>query len=242
MMKLRSKDGRILQVDLDVIKHMVTIQTMLDCPGVQDNNNDDDDEPVPIFTISGEFIEKLVGWTQYHIENSDQLDYKDWCNQFFMDNLKDIFVLEDGAKYLDLRSYLDTTESFMDKKFQLLTNTEDFVNNISSDRLGDLLARDTLGVPSEQDVFESLKSWISSDPEVRSGNIPELIPHIRAHFLCRSFIEENVKTMLENHSNPGLCHQLNYDNKTPRYGYELCIVALHENSDGKCLKYLDSKV
>ena len=99
-----------------------------------------------------------------------------------------------------------------------------------------------MGVPSEQDVFESLKSWISSDPEERSKNIPELIPHIRAHFLCRSFIEENVKTMLENHSNPGLCHQLNYDNKTPRYGYELCIVALYENNDGKCLKYLDSKV
>ena len=49
--KLRAKDGKILKVSQDVIKQMVTIQTMLDCPGVE-NNNDDDDEPIPIFAVN----------------------------------------------------------------------------------------------------------------------------------------------------------------------------------------------
>ena len=239
MIKLWSKDGKILNVDMDVIKHMVIIQTMLDCPGVEDNN--DDDEPIPIFTINGEVIEKLVCWTRYHLENNNNyLDYKVWCHQFFMENLKDIFVLEDAAKYLDLRSYLDTTEVIMDKNFQLLTNNKLFLKTISRDRLGDLLARDTLDVPSEQVVLESLNSWISSDPEERSKSLQELIPHIRANFLFHSVIEENLKTMQENPSYHQL--NLNYDNKIPRYGYELCIVALHETNDSRYLKYLDLKV
>ena len=39
-----------------------------------------------------------------------------------------------------------------------------------------------------------------------------------------------------------LCHQLNFDIKTPRQGYDEYIVAVHMREDGGCLKYLDSKV
>ena len=98
IVNLRAKDGKILKVPKDVIKQMVTIQTMLDCPGVEDNN-DDDDEPIPIFAINGEVLDKLVRWTKYHIEKTDKgADYKVWSDQFFMDNLDEIFVLEEGAK------------------------------------------------------------------------------------------------------------------------------------------------
>ena len=147
---------------------MLTIQTMLDCPGVEDNN-DDDDEPIPIFAINGGVLDKLVSWTKYHIEKTDKgADYKVWSDQFFMDNLDEIFVLEEGAKYLDLRSYLNITEILMDEKFQLLSHTESFMRNISSDRFGEVLARDTLNVQNEETVFESLVFWMSMDPEGRS--------------------------------------------------------------------------
>ena len=32
------------------------------------------------------------------------------------------------------------------------------------------------------------------------------------------------------------------ENKTPRQGFEQCIVALHRRDHGRCLKYLDTKV
>ena len=38
ILKLRAKDGKIIKVDPNVIKEMVTIQTMLDCPGVEEIN------------------------------------------------------------------------------------------------------------------------------------------------------------------------------------------------------------
>ena len=159
-----------------------------------------------------------------------------------MDNLSEIFVLEEGAKYLDLRSYLNITEILMDEKFQLLSHTESFMRNISSDRFGELLARDTLNVPNEQTVFESLVFWMSVDPEERSKCLEDLVPDIRAHFLPRKFIDEHFKTFVMKHGNPELCHKLNCEIKTPRQGYEHAAVALIEKEEGECLKYLDIKV
>ena len=241
IIKLQAKDGKILKVSQDIIKQMVAIQTMLDCPGVEDN--DDDDEPIPIFAVNGEVLDKLVKWTEYHIKNTDNSpDYKVWSDQFFMDNFQEIFVLEEGAKYLDLRSYLHITEILMDEKFQLLSKNESFMRNIPSDRFGELLARDTLNVPNEQTVFESLVFWMNLDPDERSKCLEDLVPHIRVFFLPGKFIDEHFKTFLLKHGNPDLCDKLNYESKTPRHEYEHVAVALIEKEEGECLKYLDIKV
>ena len=240
MIKLRAKDGKILNVPFNVIKQMVTIQTMLDCPGVEDNN--DEDDPIPIFVVNGEVLEKLIRWTKYHIENTDKPSNKVWNYQFFMDNLREIFVLEEAAKYLELRSYMNITEILMDENFQLLSNTEGFMRNISSDRFGELLSRDTLNVSNEQTVFESLVYWMSVNSEERSRSLEGMVPHIRAHFLPGKYIDEHVKTFLIKHGNPDLCEKLKYKSKTPRQGYEYVAVALFEMKDGRCLKYLDAKV
>ena len=129
---------------------------------------------------------------------------------------------------------------FIDSHFELITSTEAF-KNLSSEKLGDLLARDTLNVPSEEVVFESLETWISADPEKRSASLGDLIPSIRAHFLPPQFIEY-VKNFLVDHIQPDLCLQLNYESKTPRHGYNQSIVTVQTREDGKCLMYLDSKV
>ena len=243
MIKLRAKDGKILKVPKDVIKQMVAIQTMLDCPGVEDNNDDDDDEAIPIFAVNGQVLDKLVKWTKLHMENTNKsADYKVWNNQFFMDTLSEIFVLEEGAKYLDLRSYLNITEILMDEKFQLLSKTESFMRNISSDRFGELLARDTLNVPNEETLFESIVLWMSMDPKERSRCLEDLVPHIRAFFLPGKYIDDHLKTFLLKHGNPDLCYKLNYESKTPRQGYEYVAVDLFKKEGGRCLKYLDTKV
>ena len=219
IIKLLAKDGKLLEVAQDVIKQMVTIQSMLDCPLVDDNN--DDDKPIPIFAVNGEVLDKLVKWTKCHLENTNNaFDCKVWSDKFFMENLDEILVLEEGAKYLDLRSYLKTSEILMDEKFQVLSNTESFMRNISRERFGELLARDTLNVPNEEAVFKSLAFWISMDPEERSKFLDDLVPNIRAHFLPRYFVDKHLKAFLKKHGNPDLCHKLNYKSTTPRQEYE----------------------
>ena len=159
LVKLLSADKKIVLVDQDVIKQMMTIQTMMDCPLVEESEDDDeskeDDDDIPKVAVNGEVLEKLVGWTKYHLENKDKSDYKAWSHQFFMDNLENIFMFEEGAKFLGLLSYLDSNDTFMDENFQALSNTE-AMRNISYDRLGLLISRDTLDVPTEQVVVETL--------------------------------------------------------------------------------------
>ena len=78
----------------------------------------------------------------------------------------------------------------------MTTATEAF-RNLSSEGLRALLARETLNVPSEEVVFESLDTWISADPEERSKCLHDLIPYIRASFLPSQFIEHVNNYLLE---------------------------------------------
>ena len=124
--------------------------------------------------------------------------------------------------------------------FELITTTEAF-KNLSQEKLGLLVSRDGLNVSEEQTVVQSLEIWVSADPEERTECLLDLLPFIRASFLSSQSVAD-LKKFLVNHSQPNLCHKLNFDNKTPRQGYVQCIVAVHEKEGGSCLKYLDTKV
>ena len=126
----------------------------------------------------------------------------------------------------------------------MITTTEAF-KNLSPEEFGLLLARDSLNVPSEQTVVQSLETWIYADSDLRSKSLEDLLPNIRASFLPSQSIDD-MRNFLVNYRNPDLCLQLNFDDKTPRQGYEQCIVAVHkQEKEGRIrrsLKYLDTKV
>merc|ERR1712126_289317 len=248
--KLKSSDNQIFIVDEDIVRKMVTIQTMLDSLGDDDDSNNND-EPIPIYSVNGEVLDKVIEWTKYHVENQDKSisennkvwsdNFGAWIDQksfFFMTNLKNIFLLMEAGDYLEIESLLIDSQLFIDENFVIITTTEAF-KNFSHDKLAMLLARDSLEVTSEQTVFESLLSWISEDPVEKLNDLEELLPHIRANFLTGQFIDDKVKTFLK-HKN--LDYKLNYKNKTPRIGYEECIViVLNNNCYNYSLAYLDLK-
>ena len=233
--KLESLDKKIVIVDQNVIKQMVTIQNMLENERDDTNNN----EPIPIYAANGEILEKVVEWTKHHIKTTEKSVIKAWGDQFFRTNLEKIFQIEEAADYLEVKTLCVDGQVFQ-RNFELFTSTEAF-KNLSQEKLGMLLSGDGLNVPSEEAVFESLKNWISADPEERSQCLGDLIPYIRAFFLTSQVIED-VKYFLVMHSQPHLCQQLNFHNRTPRQGYDQCIVGLHKQEGKECLKYLDTKV
>ena len=233
--KLESLDKKIVIVDQNVIKQMVTIQNMLENERDDTNNN----EPIPIYAANGEILEKVVEWTKHHIETTEKSVIKAWGDQFFRTNLEKIFQIEKAADYLEVKTLCIEGEVFQ-RNFELFTTTEAF-KNLSREKLGLLLSRNDLNGPGEQRVVQSLETWISTDPEERSAYLKDIVPYIRASFLPRQFIEY-VKNFLVDHSLPDLCLQLNYESKTPRHGYDQLIVTVQTREDGKCLMYLDSKV
>lgn len=70
--------------------------------------------------------------------------------------------------------------------------------------MGKLLASDDLNVPSEQDVFHSLMSWIQHDPNAREKHIPELLALVRLPLLQPSFIMDHVESVCASNE----CQQL----------------------------------
>jgi len=218
-LKLKSSDGKIFN-------------TMLDSLG--GDSDTDEDEIIPIYTINGEILQKIVRWTRHFLyNNSFKSDFKCWSDQFFLTNLENTFQIAEGADYLEINSLLEECQDFIDEHFKELTATKGF-KNLSQQKLISLLARDSLNVPNEEVVFQSLMSWLSADPEERTKYLEDLIPQIRAHFLSEQFLCEKLK-------NPDLSHQLNYENRTPRSAYEHCIIVLHENKGFRQLKHLDTK-
>lgn len=75
---------------------------------------------------------------------------------------------------------------------------------MNAEQLGKLLASDDLNVPSEQDVFHSLMSWIQHDPSIREKHIPELLALVRLPLLQPSFIMDHVESVCASNE----CQQL----------------------------------
>lgn len=70
-----------------------------------------------------------------------------------------------------------TCQNFM----QVSRNQEFF--QLSCEQLSNLLKSDDLNVPTEQEVFHALMSWVQSDSDNREKHIPELLALIRLPLL-----------------------------------------------------------
>ena len=153
------------------------------------------DEPIPIYTVNGETLVKVIEWTKYQPTSQDLA----WGDQFFKMYLEKISQIEKAADYLEVKTLCIDGQVFQ-RNFELFTTTEAF-KNLSREKLGLLLSEDGLNVPSEKVVFESLKTWISADPEERSASLEDLLPYIRASFLPSQFIDD-LKNFLVKQNNP----------------------------------------
>lgn len=56
----------------------------------------------------------------------------------------------------------------------------------------ELISRDTITVPSEEKVYESVLTWVNYDPEVRGQHLPQLMEHVRLPLLERDYLIQKV--------------------------------------------------
>ena len=103
VLKLQSSEGEVIQVDCDLVKQMLTIQTMIDDLGGQD-----DDGVIPIPNVNSEVLHRIISWTQKYKEETDKESLLLWQNEYF-DNEGVTKILEIilGADYLDVKSLMN---------------------------------------------------------------------------------------------------------------------------------------
>ena len=61
--KLQSSDGEIFEVDVEIAKQSVTIKTMLEDLGMDDEG---DDDPVPLPNVNAAILKKAIQWCTHH--------------------------------------------------------------------------------------------------------------------------------------------------------------------------------
>merc|ERR1712156_1416381 len=64
---LQSSDEKIFKEDLDVVKKSITIRTMLEDLGVEQNNDEEEvKEVLPLPNIDSEVLRKVIDWCEEH--------------------------------------------------------------------------------------------------------------------------------------------------------------------------------
>ncbi|XP_037570030.1 S-phase kinase associated protein 1 SKP1-related A isoform X2 [Amblyomma americanum] len=114
--KLQSSDGEVFEVDVEIAKASVTIKTMLEDLGM----DDDEDEVVPLPNVNSAILKKVIHWATYHKddppppeddENKEKRtdDISSWDADFLKVDQGTLFELILAANYLDIKGLLDVT-------------------------------------------------------------------------------------------------------------------------------------
>ena len=108
--QLQSSDGEVFRVDIEIAKQSVTIRTMLEDLGM----DEDEEEPVPLPNVNAAILKKVIQWCTYHKddppppeddENKEKRtdDISSWDSDFLKVDQGTLFELILAANYLDIK-------------------------------------------------------------------------------------------------------------------------------------------
>jgi len=114
--QLQSSDGEVFKVDIEIAKQSVTIKTMLEDLGMEE----DEEEPVPLPNVNAAILKRVIQWCTYHKddppppeddENKEKRtdDISSWDSDFLKVDQGTLFELILAANYLDIKGLLDVT-------------------------------------------------------------------------------------------------------------------------------------
>jgi len=116
--KLQSNDNppQCFVVDVEIAKKSVTIKTLLEDLGL----DEEDDEPVPLPNVNAAILKKVIEWATHHKddpplpedeENKEKRtdDISSWDSDFLKVDQGILFELILAANYLDIKGLLDVT-------------------------------------------------------------------------------------------------------------------------------------
>ena len=112
--RLQSSDSETFEIDVEIAKASMTIKTMLEDLGM----DEDDDEPIPLPNVNAAILRKVIQWATHHKddppppeddENKEKRtdDIETWDQEFLKVDQGTLFELILAANYLDIKGLLD---------------------------------------------------------------------------------------------------------------------------------------
>jgi len=104
-LKLVSKEGRKIEVDINKIKELKTVTSFLNCDELEaDIIELEEDYEVPLEDVSYDILVKIYKMCEYEYNilsvNTTEQDKFNWYNSYFTCSNDDLFELLNGADYL----------------------------------------------------------------------------------------------------------------------------------------------
>ncbi|NWZ43889.1 KLH17 protein, partial [Brachypodius atriceps] len=122
---------------------------------------------------------------------------RDACCKFLLSQL-------DPSNCLGIRGFADThscsdllksAHKYVLQHFVEVSKTEEFML-LPLKQVLDLISSDSLNVPSEEEVYRAVLSWVKHDVDSRRQHVPRLMKCVRLPLLSRDFLMSNVDTEL----------------------------------------------
>ncbi|XP_076848127.1 kelch-like protein 17 isoform X2 [Brachyhypopomus gauderio] len=122
---------------------------------------------------------------------------RDACCKFLLSQL-------DPSNCLGIRGFADThscsdllksAHKYVLQHFVEVSKTEEFML-LPLKQVLDLISSDNLNVPSEEEVYRAVLSWVKHDIDARRQHVPRLMKCVRLPLLTRDFLISSVDTEL----------------------------------------------
>lgn len=98
-LELSSNDGRTFALHMDAAKLSVFVTNMIEDATL--------DGPIPLSTIDGDTLEKIVEYCVYHQEEKDPAEVQRWDQAYLNMNDKLLFNVIMAANFLEIKALLD---------------------------------------------------------------------------------------------------------------------------------------
>ena len=114
VLNIQTADEEIFKVDMDVARQSVTIRTMLDNLGIEEDNDSEDTIPILKDEVTGAVFEKCLVWMEknrgkpdYADDDVDGLKLLDWEKDFVDMPVPEMFAILIAGDFLEIKGLIN---------------------------------------------------------------------------------------------------------------------------------------
>uniref|UniRef100_U5EHJ6 Kelch-like protein diablo n=1 Tax=Corethrella appendiculata TaxID=1370023 RepID=U5EHJ6_9DIPT len=117
------------------------------------------------------------------------------CADFLISRFhpQNVLGIRHFADSLSCTALITAADKYIHHYFKEVSLSDDFLA-LNFDELIDIIRRDELNVPNEENIFEACMKWVKFDQETRSDYLPQVLAKIRLPLLSPQFLADRVAT------------------------------------------------
>lgn len=121
------------------------------------------------------------------------LTVRDACANFLITkfNAHNVLGISQFAETLGCVDLVNQAQKYIHHYFSKVVQSTEFMN-LSFNNFIELIARDELNVPTEENIFEACLNWIKFDQENREALLPQVLAKVRLPLLSPQYLADRV--------------------------------------------------